>query len=48
VLAAQAAHRSPRTTLTGPASATLERLVGNSDGRAADRTWAWLEAELRR
>ena len=46
VLAAQAAHRRPRTDLALPAAEALDRLVGNSDGRAGDRAWAWMGAAL--
>ena len=48
VLAAQAAHRTPRGELDGPAVATLDRLVGNSDGCASDRAWAWLSEAVSR
>ena len=32
--------------LDASTAAVLDELVGNSDGRAADRTWAWLRREL--
>ncbi len=54
VLAAQAARgrRSSEdgpasTSLSVPAKEALDALVGNSDGRAADRAWAWLTEHLR-
>ena len=46
VLAAQATHRRTGIELPTSAAQTLDRLVGNSDGRASDRAWAWLRDHL--
>jgi len=37
---------APGGSLTRSARDTLDALVGNSDGRAADRAWAWLQHHL--
>lgn len=41
-----ALERGPSSVLTPSATAALERYVGNADGRASERTWAWLRETL--
>ena len=46
VLLDAAASASVGAALPAASEAVLDRLVGNGDGRAADRTWGWLCREL--
>jgi hypothetical protein len=44
--AREATGRGRNSELDAPAVEALDVLVGNSDGRAAERTWDWLRREL--
>jgi hypothetical protein len=44
--AREATGRGRSAELDAPAVEALDVLVGNSDGRAAERTWGWLRREL--